>query len=143
MVKADGQSHVAECPEDKEEEKPEETKEDLSNTSSVSLQDSSSSSSGNQLMTEAPSSLAISLPEASGGLPQQPVKSSDQKLLELTNKTLYSLVQRNGQRIYGGPPPGWQGPAPEKGCEVFVGKVPRDCYEDELVPIFEAVSRIK
>jgi hypothetical protein len=67
-------------------------------------------------------------------------KSSDEKLLDLTNDTQYNLVQRNGQRIYGGPPPGWMGPPPEKGCEIFVGKVPRDCYEDELVPIFSTVS---
>ncbi len=67
-------------------------------------------------------------------------KNNDQKLLDLTNKTKYNLVQRNGQRIYGGPPPDWEGLPPEKGCEVFVGKVPRDCYEDELVPIFASVS---
>ena len=64
----------------------------------------------------------------------------DQKLLDLTERTNYNLVQRNGQRIYGGPPPNWVGPPPEKGCEIFVGKVPRDIYEDELVPIFERVS---
>ncbi len=34
-----------------------------------------------------------------------------------------------------GPPPGWEGPPPGRGCEIFVGKVPRDCYEDELVPV--------
>jgi RNA recognition motif-containing protein len=28
------------------------------------------------------------------------------------------------------------------GCEVFVGKIPRDVYEDELVPIFESVGQI-
>lgn len=28
------------------------------------------------------------------------------------------------------------------GCEVFVGKIPRDVYEDELVPIFETVGKI-
>ena len=31
---------------------------------------------------------------------------------------------------------------PPRGCEVFVGKIPRDCYEDELVPIFENMGRI-
>ncbi len=25
---------------------------------------------------------------------------------------------------------------------MFVGKIPRDCYEDELVPIFERVGKI-
>lgn len=28
------------------------------------------------------------------------------------------------------------------GSEVFVGKLPRDCYEPELVPIFETVGKI-
>ena len=51
----------------------------------------------------------------------------------------YNVTQRNGQRIYGGPPPNWKGPAPDKGSEVFVGKVPRDMYEWELVPLFETV----
>ena len=40
------------------------------------------------------------------------------------------------------PPPEWSGPPPPKGCEVFVGKVPRECCERELVPIFERVGQI-
>ena len=52
----------------------------------------------------------------------------------------YNVTQRNGQRIFGGPPPNWKGPAPDKGSEVFVGKVPRDMYEWELVPLFEKVQ---
>ena len=67
-------------------------------------------------------------------------KSTDERLLDLTNESGMSIVQRNGQRIYGGPPPDWKGPAPEKGCEIFCGKVPRDCFEDELVPIFTKVG---
>ncbi|KAK9525127.1 hypothetical protein VZT92_017457 [Zoarces viviparus] len=63
-------------------------------------------------------------------------------LLSLMEKTGYSMVQENGQRKYGGPPPGWEGPAPPRGCEVFVGKIPRDLYEDELVPLFERAGRI-
>ena len=51
----------------------------------------------------------------------------------------YTHVQRNGQRIYGGPPPDWKGSYPAKGSEIFVGKVPHDIFEDELVPIFEQV----
>ncbi|KAK1175049.1 putative RNA-binding protein 46 [Acipenser oxyrinchus oxyrinchus] len=57
-------------------------------------------------------------------------------------KTGYSMVQENGQRKFGGPPPGWEGSPPPRGCEVFVGKIPRDMYEDELVPVFERVGRI-
>ena len=52
----------------------------------------------------------------------------------------YTHVQRNGQRIYGGPPPDWEGSYPAKGSEIFVGKVPHDIFEDELVPIFEKVK---
>uniref|UniRef100_A0A3B3CTN0 Probable RNA-binding protein 46 n=2 Tax=Oryzias melastigma TaxID=30732 RepID=A0A3B3CTN0_ORYME len=63
-------------------------------------------------------------------------------LLALLEKTGYDMVQENGQRKYGGPPPGWEGPAPPRGCEIFVGKVPRDMYEDELVPLFESAGRI-
>lgn len=62
-------------------------------------------------------------------------------ITKLLNKTGYSIVQANGQRRYG-PPPDWEGPAPLRGCEVFVGKLPRDCFEDELVPVFEKVGRI-
>jgi RNA recognition motif-containing protein len=42
-----------------------------------------------------------------------------------------------GQRKYGGPPPGWEGEPPGNGCEVFCGKIPKDMYEDELIPLFE------
>jgi len=50
------------------------------------------------------------------------------------------MLQENGQRRYG-PPPGWVGEPPLRGCEIFVGKIPRDCYEDELVPAFEQVIK--
>ncbi|XP_044154449.1 RNA-binding protein 47 isoform X2 [Bufo gargarizans] len=63
-------------------------------------------------------------------------------LIALMERTGYAMVQENGQRKYGGPPPGWEGLHPPRGCEVFVGKIPRDVYEDELVPVFESVGRI-
>ncbi len=62
-------------------------------------------------------------------------------IAELLHRTGYSIVQANGQRRYG-PPPDWDGPIPQRGCEVFVGNVPRDCFEDELVPVFERVGKI-
>jgi len=68
--------------------------------------------------------------------------SNDRKQLELTQRTGYKIVQRNGQRIYGGPPPNWQGLPPVKGTEIFVGKVPREMCEWELVPIFEQCGLI-
>uniref|UniRef100_A0A3Q1JW35 RRM domain-containing protein n=1 Tax=Anabas testudineus TaxID=64144 RepID=A0A3Q1JW35_ANATE len=52
------------------------------------------------------------------------------------------VSQENGQRRYGGPPPGWDGPSPERVCEIFVGKLPRDLFEDELVPLCEKFGKI-
>lgn len=49
-------------------------------------------------------------------------------------------TQENGQRKYGGPPPGWDAAPPERGCEIFIGKLPRDLFEDELIPLCEKVS---
>ncbi|XP_034824338.1 probable RNA-binding protein 46 isoform X1 [Maniola hyperantus] len=63
------------------------------------------------------------------------------KLLHLMQKTGYPIVQHNGQRKFG-PPPDWTGPPPPKGCEIFIGKLPRDIYEDELVPLFATVGKI-
>uniref|UniRef100_W5KPZ7 Probable RNA-binding protein 46 n=1 Tax=Astyanax mexicanus TaxID=7994 RepID=W5KPZ7_ASTMX len=68
--------------------------------------------------------------------------SKEAALLALMEKTGYSMVQENGQRKFGGPPPGWEGLPPPRGCEVFVGKIPRDIYEDELVPVFERAGRM-
>ncbi|XP_071796432.1 probable RNA-binding protein 46 isoform X2 [Asterias amurensis] len=63
-------------------------------------------------------------------------------LLALMEKTGYDIVQENGQRKYGGPCPGWEGQPPSRGCEVFVGKIPRDLFEDELVPVFMKIGKI-
>ncbi|XP_043918759.1 RNA-binding protein 47 isoform X2 [Protopterus annectens] len=79
---------------------------------------------------------ASNIPEGVAGTPNEAV------LLSLMERTGYSMIQENGQRKYGGPPPGWNEPVPARGCEVFVGKIPRDVYEDELVPVFESVGRI-
>ncbi|XP_074129784.1 RNA-binding protein 47 isoform X5 [Sminthopsis crassicaudata] len=79
---------------------------------------------------------AAKVPEGIAGAPNEAA------LLALMERTGYSMIQENGQRKYGGPPPGWEGLHPPRGCEVFVGKIPRDVYEDELVPVFESVGRI-
>ncbi|XP_061665855.1 heterogeneous nuclear ribonucleoprotein Q isoform X4 [Syngnathoides biaculeatus] len=65
----------------------------------------------------------------------------EEGLRALVQRTGYRLQQENGQRRYGGPPPGWDGPPPERGSEIFVGKLPRDLFEDELVPLCEKVGR--
>ncbi len=90
----------------------------------------------------------------------------------LLERTGYTLDVTTGQRKYGGPPPEevFSGPQPGIGTEVycptltvlcvpateltpvcvcvcvclqvFVGKIPRDLYEDELVPLFEKAGSI-
>ncbi|XP_071767485.1 RNA-binding protein 47 isoform X1 [Centroberyx gerrardi] len=77
----------------------------------------------------------ITIPEGVAGAPNEAA------LVALMERTGYGMVQENGQRKYG-PPPGWDGQSPPRGCEIFVGKIPRDVYEDELVPVFESVGRI-
>ncbi|XP_054879311.1 dead end protein 1 [Poeciliopsis prolifica] len=57
--------------------------------------------------------------------------------LETTNT---KLTQVNGQRKYGGPPEGWDGPIPGEYCEVFISHIPRDAYEDLLIPLFSSVG---
>ena len=64
------------------------------------------------------------------------------RLLKLQNETGYDILQKHGQRIYGSPPPGWNGPQPGKGTEVYCYRIPRDCFEDELVPVFASVGKI-
>ncbi len=67
--------------------------------------------------------------------------SAEEGISKLLQRTKYSIAQENGQRRYG-PPPNWKSETPQRGCEVFVGKIPRDCFEDELIPIFESIGPI-
>lgn len=62
------------------------------------------------------------------------------RTLALMNETGYQIQQDNGQRIYG-PPPDWKGPAP-KDTEVFIGKLPNDIFEYDIVPLFSSVGKI-
>ncbi|XP_022082084.1 heterogeneous nuclear ribonucleoprotein Q-like [Acanthaster planci] len=64
------------------------------------------------------------------------------KIKEMLERTGYSLDVTTGQRKYGGPPPNWEGDAPGAGCEVFIGKIPKDTFEDVLVPLIEKCGRI-
>ncbi|XP_056358398.1 dead end protein homolog 1 [Oenanthe melanoleuca] len=52
------------------------------------------------------------------------------------------LVQINGQRRYGGPPPGWVGGPPPAGTEVYIARLPQDIYEDTLIPLFQSVGKL-
>ncbi|NXW54605.1 DND1 protein, partial [Eurystomus gularis] len=63
-------------------------------------------------------------------------------LLAWAKETGINLVQINGQRRYGAPPPGWVGYPPPPGTEVFIGKLPQDVYENVLIPLFQSVGRL-
>ncbi|XP_054244989.1 dead end protein homolog 1, partial [Indicator indicator] len=63
-------------------------------------------------------------------------------LLAWAKATGITLVQINGQRRYGGPPPGWVGSPPRAGSEVFIGRLPQDMYEHELIPLFQSVGKL-
>ncbi|NWV70305.1 DND1 protein, partial [Malurus elegans] len=68
--------------------------------------------------------------------------ASKMSLLAWEQETGIRLVQVNGQRRYGGPPPGWVGDPPPASTEVFIGKLPQDMYEDTLIPLFGSVGRL-
>ncbi|XP_037296753.1 heterogeneous nuclear ribonucleoprotein R isoform X1 [Manduca sexta] len=75
--------------------------------------------------------------------PSVQVKGPDEdKIKQILVRTGYTLDVTTGQRKYGGPPPGWEGGTPGAGCEVFCGKIPKDMYEDELIPLFERCGTI-
>jgi len=77
---------------------------------------------------------------AEGRLQPTPHGHPDEaKIKELLNRTKYNLDVTTGQRKYGGPPPKSVSDKeqPAVGAEVFIGKIPRDMFEDELVPLFE------
>lgn len=94
---------------------------------------------------------------------QQRPGPEELKLKEILDRTGYSHEVSSGQRKYGGPPPDLNTEIQEEekiveetvqteadkaknypppGCECFVGKLPKDLFEDELIPVFEKVGRI-
>ncbi|KAJ0061403.1 hypothetical protein NL108_018338, partial [Boleophthalmus pectinirostris] len=83
--------------------------------------------------------------EKSGAKVSDTNKGPDEaKIKELLERTGYTLDVTTGQRKYGGPPPEsvYSCPQPPVGTEIFVGKIPRDLFEDELVPLFEKAGLI-
>ena len=53
------------------------------------------------------------------------------RLLALQESTGYDILQKQGQRIFGGPPPGWTGPPPGRGTEIYCYRIPR--YRFQIV----------
>ncbi|KAG7213757.1 hypothetical protein KM043_002981 [Ampulex compressa] len=76
------------------------------------------------------------------GTSMAPKAPDEDKIKMILERTGYPLDVTTGQRKYGGPPPNWEGPTPGTGCEVFCGKIPKDMYEDELIPLFEKCGKI-
>ncbi|MFH4975658.1 hypothetical protein AB6A40_002367 [Gnathostoma spinigerum] len=81
--------------------------------------------------------IALSQPLVNGPAPE--------KIKEILERTGYPLEVTIGQRKYGGPPPNWEGPptgpsAP--GHEIYIGKIPKEVYEDSLIPLFEQCGKI-
>lgn len=71
------------------------------------------------------------------------IMESKNLLINLASLSKYRIAQENGQRIFG-PPLDWPEDMflPEKGTEVFIGKIPRDCFENELIPLFQVPGKI-
>ncbi|NWR08537.1 DND1 protein, partial [Paradoxornis webbianus] len=63
-------------------------------------------------------------------------------LLAWEKETGIELVQINGQRHYGGPPPGWLCGPPPAGTEVYIARLPQDIYENTLIPLFQSVGTL-
>lgn len=61
------------------------------------------------------------------------------KITALCMRTGLIMKQENGQRKYTNPNLTGK---PEKGTEIFIGKLPRDLFEDELVPVLEQYGPI-
>jgi len=78
----------------------------------------------------------------SNGAPLQGKGPDEEKIKAILERTGYTLDVTTGQRKYGGPPPNWEGSPPGTGCEVFCGKIPKDMYEDELIPLFERCGKV-
>ncbi|GBP10996.1 Heterogeneous nuclear ribonucleoprotein R [Eumeta japonica] len=68
------------------------------------------------------------------------VKGPDEE--KIKNIRTYRLHFRCDHGANGGPPPNWDGPVPGNGCRVFCGKIPKDMFEDELIPLFENCGTI-
>jgi len=61
------------------------------------------------------------------------------KIKALCQRTGLVMKQENGQRKYTNPALTGK---PEKGTEIFIGKLPRDLFEDELYPVLESYGPV-
>ncbi|XP_063980653.1 probable RNA-binding protein 46 [Diachasmimorpha longicaudata] len=77
-------------------------------------------------------------------VPEKPVDDYriTARLLDLMKQTHYELIQENGQRRLTAPELTSDLRSSMKGAEVFVGRLPRDCYEDEIMPVLDRAGRL-
>lgn len=64
-----------------------------------------------------------------------------QKLFDLCEKSGYEITQSNGQRVYSAPS-SWKVSSPPKGCEIFIGRLPKNLFEYEIVPLLETFGKL-
>lgn len=67
--------------------------------------------------------------------PTQQGHPDEGKIKELLGRTGYNLDVTTGQRKYGGPPPTTvcHADTPPSDAEVFIGKIPRDMFEGNII----------
>jgi Q family heterogeneous nuclear ribonucleoprotein R len=80
--------------------------------------------------------------KTSGETKPRTLKPDEAKIKEILERTGYTLDVSTGQRRYGGPPPNWEGPQPGPGHEIYCGQLPKDYFEDSLIPLFEKIGTI-
>lgn len=81
--------------------------------------------------------------KSKGGAAAAAPKGPDpDKIKEILDRSGYTLDVTTGQRKYGGPPPGMDAQQPGSGHEVFIGKIPKDIFEDEIIPLVEDCGRV-
>ena len=85
------------------------------------------------------------------------VSVMDRGSSEVSGRLVQNVHRSHG--LYPGPPEGWQGAPPSRGeqkegsevsvkifhvsgCEVYVTRIPRDCFEQELLPVFSRAGEI-
>ncbi|KAJ8883761.1 hypothetical protein PR048_015615 [Dryococelus australis] len=63
-----------------------------------------------------------------------------ERILNVMKQYNFDILQRNGQRISS--VANWTEPIPPTDCEVFVGKIPKNCFEDELLPVMQKAGPV-
>lgn len=64
------------------------------------------------------------------------------KLLQLIGESEFDIIQENGQRRLTSHELANNLIERSKGSEVFLGRIPRNCYEDEIVPVLQKVGKL-